>query len=133
MRWISPKTKPPPEMSDTNGSKKRHVAHRREIRFFRAMFLTSVLSQTEGGDSIHRIFKRLLSFLSLRNKLLFEYSRDKIFLNPEEKSGKINFLGIFEKSYTAKICKSLDLMRIFILSIRKKILHPEKRTQNFTF
>ena len=39
--------------------KKRHVAHRREIRFFRAMFLTSVLSQTEGGDSIHRIFKRL--------------------------------------------------------------------------
>ena len=23
------------------------------------MFLTSVLSQTEGGDSIHRIFKRL--------------------------------------------------------------------------
>ena len=39
--------------------KKRHVAHRREIRFFRAMFLTSVLSQTEGGDTIHRIFKRL--------------------------------------------------------------------------
>ena len=39
--------------------KKRHVAHRREIRFFRAMFLISVLSQTEGGDSIHRIFKRL--------------------------------------------------------------------------
>ena len=37
--------------------KKRHVAHRREIRFFRAMFLTSVLSQTEGGDTIHRIFK----------------------------------------------------------------------------
>ena len=45
-----------PEMSDTNGLKKRHVAHRREIRFFRAMFLTSVLSQTEGGNSIHRIF-----------------------------------------------------------------------------
>ena len=45
--------------SNTNDSKKRHVAHRREIRFFRAMFLTSVLSQTEGGDSIHRIFKRL--------------------------------------------------------------------------
>ena len=39
--------------------KKRHAAHRREIRFFRAMFLISVLSQTEGGDSIHRIFKRL--------------------------------------------------------------------------
>ncbi len=39
--------------------KKRHVAHRREIRFFRAIFLTSILSQTEGGDSIHRIFKRL--------------------------------------------------------------------------
>ena len=48
-------------MSNTNDSKKRHVAHRREIRFFRAMFLTSVLSQTEGGDSIHRIFKRLLT------------------------------------------------------------------------
>ena len=47
--------------SNTNDSKKRHVAHRREIRFFRAMFLTSVLSQTEGGDSIHRIFKRLLT------------------------------------------------------------------------
>ena len=39
--------------------KKRHFAHRREIRFFRAIVLTSVLSQTEGGDSIHRIFKRL--------------------------------------------------------------------------
>jgi len=47
-------------MNDTNGSKKRHVAHRRGIRFFRAIVLTSVLSQTEGGDSIHRIFKRLL-------------------------------------------------------------------------
>ena len=39
--------------------KKRYVAHRREIRFFRAIFLTSVLAQTEGSDSIHRIFKRL--------------------------------------------------------------------------
>jgi len=47
-------------MSNTNDSKKRHVAHRREIRFFRAIFLTSVLSQTEDDDSIHRIFKRLL-------------------------------------------------------------------------
>jgi hypothetical protein len=46
-------------MSNTNGSKKRHAAHRREIRFFRVIFLISVLSQTEGGNSIHRIFKRL--------------------------------------------------------------------------
>ena len=39
--------------------KKQHAAHRREIRFFRVMFLISVLSQTEAGDSIHRIFKHL--------------------------------------------------------------------------
>lgn len=88
---------------------------------------------TENKQDFPRNLGGVLSFLPLHNKLLFEYSRDKIFLNPEEKSGKINFLGIFEKSYTAKICKSLDLMRIFILSIRKKILHPEKRTKNFPF
>ncbi|UEA71920.1 hypothetical protein LK430_08705 [Acidaminococcus fermentans DSM 20731] len=41
-------------------------------------------------------------FLPLLSELLFERSHDKIFLNPEEKPGKINFLGIFEKSYTAK-------------------------------
>jgi len=65
-------------MSNTNDSKKRHAAHRREIRFFRAIFLTSVLSQTEGGDFIHRIFKRLLNFCFFLQSLVSYRQRTEV-------------------------------------------------------
>jgi hypothetical protein len=57
---------------------------------------------TETKQDFPRKLGGVLSFLPLLSKLLFEHSHDKIFLNPEEKQGKINFPGIFEKSYTAR-------------------------------
>lgn len=94
--------------------KKRHVAYRREIRFFRAMFLISVLSQTEGGDSIHRIFKHLLICRPRMGASAFS----RCFAGPAENN------GVFGRSRNMMIAVSIAVSQVDSSRTPVKIFCP---------